>query len=253
MIYTKTIESLNWYRIEASRIESDEIVKILTDTSGASIISNNEVSQIMLLSEGDIVWVYIGLSAQEDIMKQGFNNVIEKQHEDPLTIWSAKMKADSAFQIIDKYPREDVERQDGDPVTDLTAIQRLIRFMQGSDTPRLVNITLVADSIEKQLQPMDDDIGRYQMQNRTDEDLNIYLWRATEIIGQERVDNTSSETSSSSLKIFTQLSTSNHRLSIRNCKIKKAVRAIVYGKIQYKGKNTGSLVGEDLDFLYRVK
>jgi len=228
-----TTQALDWFKIEARRLNKDELYQLYTNTGDSSLYTNDEIAQIILINQTNGVDIYFTSTADQEETEHEFNGVDTEMDAEvhPLKLWLSKNSVSSAFQLKTTSKTDEIEPLELDLEENRSLLKQIISTMEGDDSERLIAISIAPDF--NQDYDDDDDEDKKSQTN--------YFCRPIEI--------RSRKSNNTLISKFSQLNTVNYNYESTNCSAKSAVDAILHAKIKYRGKNSVTLIGENLKFI----
>jgi len=232
MFYYDTSDGLNWYKVEARRIDPDKLFKFYTAIGGNIIGPQQKLAQIILTNDSGSVEIHFTSPSGTSTVRKYISDHIGVCSLEPLESWVKNNTVKSVYQIKDENHSNEVDKQVLDVDINKTMLKYFIDALEAEinkERSRLICISIMADYVES------DDV-------KTDDEI-YYLCCPVELITDSTADPL--------LDHFSQLSTSNHTFTASKSKLEKAVKMIYHGAMPYRGKSTISFIGEDLKIILK--
>jgi len=231
MLPKDTTQTLDWFKTEARRLNKDELYQLYTNTGDSRLHTNDEIAQIILINQTNGVDVYFTSASEQEETEYVFDGDDSQMDAEvhPLKLWLSSNSVSSAFQLKTTSETDEIEPLELDLEENRSLLKQIISAMEGDDSERLIAISIAPD-FNQDYDNDDDDEDKKSHTN--------YFCRPIEI--------RSRKSNNTLISKFSQLNTVNYNYKSTNCSAKSAVDAILHAKIEYRGKNSVTLVGENL-------
>jgi len=239
MFYNKTTENKRWYNIETRNIQADELYDLYTAVGDNILTGTEEIGQIILFRHGGSVQAHFISHADQADTNSVFETRVDTVTEYPLNTWLQNNNPHSAYRITTKTPvmhwistrftSSELEFPIKDPDDGQTVLDRIISSLESKNGSSLISITIAPNFS--------------QDNNKTKE--NQYFCRPVEIVATDDPVPASGE-QKPVVRKFTALNTDNYSYNVKECAVDAAIKAIAYGKVEYRGDKSIPLEEYDL-------